>query len=83
MANLYKVRTDFEKAMLKELGPLLKGGPWKRSQCALYGRFGDGYQDVFLSVYRDAARTIAELRIKPMALDPILWDILDIAENQC
>jgi hypothetical protein len=68
--------------MLAELGTLVRRSPWKKSKCAMFGKFGDYYQDVMISVHRNSGRTIATLRCKPMALDPLLWDILDMSENQ-
>lgn len=60
----------------------MKKSKWKKASCALFNQSGDYYQDVLVSVYRSAALTSAELRFKPMALDPILWEILDIPENK-
>ena len=82
MTTLFRQRTAFEKQLLSELAPRLKSSKWKKSSCALFTKTGDFYQDVFVCVYRNAAITRAELRFKPMALDPILWDILDIPENR-
>jgi len=81
MSTSTKQRTAFEKEIFARLGPQLKGTGWKKRQCALFMQEGDYYQDVFVSVHRNATLTRAELRIKPMSLDPILWDILDIPEN--
>jgi hypothetical protein len=82
MSTLYRQRTAFEKELLAELNPLVKKSKWKKSSCALFNQSGDHYQDVLVSVHRNAALTTAELRFKPMALDPILWEILDIPENK-
>jgi hypothetical protein len=82
MSKIYRQRKAFEKDVLSELSPRLKNSKWKKSSCALFTRTEDFYQDVFISVHRNAALTTANLRFKPMALDPILWDILDIPENR-
>ena len=82
MASLYNQRTAFERQVLAALGTLLRGSPWKKSKCAIFGKFGDYYQDVMISVHRNSERTTATLRSKPMAVDPILWDILGMPENQ-
>lgn len=76
-----KQRSMFENALFAGLGPQLKGTGWKKNKCALYMQSGDYYQDVFISVHRNAMITSVELRFKPMSLDPILWDILDIPGN--
>ena len=82
MTTLYRQRSEFEKQLLSALTPRIKRSSWKKKSCALYVATGDFYQDLFISVHRNAARTSAELRFKPLNLDPILWDILDIPENR-
>ena len=82
VSTLYRQRTAFEKQLLAEVGPHLKRSEWKKSRCALFRQYGGIYQDIFISVHRNAAATTTELRIKPMAIDSILWDILDIPENR-
>jgi hypothetical protein len=82
MRNFHRQRAAFEKELLTELSPLIKKTKWKKSSCALFTQSGAWYQDVFVSVHRSTAITTAELRFKPMALDLILWDILDIPENR-
>ena len=82
MSTLYRQRSEFEKQLLSALTPRLKKMSWKKNSCALYTATGDFYQDVFISVHRNSSQTIAELRFKPLNLDPILWDILDIPENR-
>ncbi len=80
--TLYRQRSEFEKQVLSELTSRLRKSNWRRNGCALYTASGDFYQDVFVSVHRNAARTNAELRFKPLSIDPILWDILNIPENR-
>ena len=82
MSTLYRQRTAFEKQLLAEIGPQLNRSEWKKSSCALFRQSNGIYQDILISVHRNSAATTTELRIKPMALDPILWDILDIPENR-
>ena len=77
-----KDRANFEKSVLAALTPLLKGTGWNKSKTAVLRQAADYYQDVLVSVYRNANRTTAELRLKPMALDPILWDILSFPDNR-
>ena len=81
MSTLYRERSNFERALLLELKSRLKGSPWKLKSCALYKANGALYQDIFLSVHRNAAATVGVHRIKPMTLDPLLWEILGIPEN--
>ena len=81
MRNLYRQRAAFETDLFTELTPLLKKSNWKKKSCAFFGKSGAFYQDVFVSVHRNTFLTRAELRFKPMALDPILWEIMGIPEN--
>jgi hypothetical protein len=82
MSTLYSQRIAFEKQLLAEIGTHLKRSEWKKSSCALFRQSDGIYQDIFIAVHRNSASTTTELRLKPMALDPILWDILDIPENR-
>jgi len=59
----------------------LKGSPWKLKSSAIYKASRSLYQDVLLSVQRNAKATVGVHRIKPMALDPLLWEILGVPEN--
>jgi hypothetical protein len=81
MTSAYRQRAEFEKAVLAGLAKRIKGTRWRKSRSALFVQSGDTYQDIAISVHRNAPRTTALLRFKPMALDPILWDILGIREN--
>ena len=81
MNSFYRERLNFERALLLELKSGLKGSPWKLKSCALYKANGALYQDIFLSVHKNAAVTMGVHRIKPMGLDPLLWEILGIPEN--
>lgn len=77
-----KQRTAFERELLAQIGPRLKGTGWKKSKSALFNQSGDHYQDTVVLVHRNAAIISVELRFKPAALDPILWDVLDMPENR-
>jgi hypothetical protein len=76
-----KERHRFEKDVLASLAELVRRTHWKRRQNALFVQSGDYFQSVFVSVYVNAKETHVELAFKPMAIDPSVWDILDMAEN--
>ena len=82
MRNLYSQRTAFDKTLTAALRHLLKKSSWRMSGYALFNQTADWYQDIFISVHRNACLTTASLRFKPMGIDPILWDILGIPENR-
>lgn len=81
MTTLYRQRTNFEKELLASLPALIKKTGWKKNSSALF-KANDGYfQNIFISSHRACNHTTVDLGFKPLALDPILWDILDIPEN--
>lgn len=82
MATLYQQRSQFEKQLLAAVGACLRGTPWKKSGNQIFARSGDSFVSLCVSVHRNDARTSAVLSFKPMDLDPILWDILGVEENQ-
>ena len=79
--SLNRQRTAFEKALFASLKPRLKGTSWKSSGGSVFSRVGENFVVVDPSVHRNAEQTVARLAIKPLAVDPILWDILDLPEN--
>ncbi|MET0983164.1 MAG: hypothetical protein ABWY02_13765 [Telluria sp.] len=74
-------RGRFEKELLAALGPSIKGTGWKKSGSTLFRQSGDFYQEIRISVSLYDGKIVVSHYIKPMALDPILWDILGISEN--
>jgi hypothetical protein len=79
--GLAKERRAFEKAMFAALKPLLKGSAWKVAAGFVFARIGDDFVEAFTAVFANAERTTVELKFKPMALDPIFWDIFDLPDN--
>ncbi len=77
----YASRASFEKACLSEVSKLLKGASWKRKQNTAFCSC-DGYFFIAaLNVHRNAARSVASLEVKPLVVDEILWDIMEMSEN--
>ena len=74
-------RRRFEKELLAALGPALKGSGWKKSGGVLFRQSGVMFQEVGVSVSLLDGTVGVTQKIKPMALDPILWDILGLTEN--
>jgi hypothetical protein len=81
MQGIAKRRRTFEKELLAALGPALKGTGWKKSGCVLFKDSGGLFQEIAISVFLNDVKIRVTQRIKPMALDPILWDILGLSEN--
>jgi hypothetical protein len=82
MATLYQERSQFEKLLLAALGNALRGSRWRKSGNQVYASSGEGFVSFRISVHRNDQRTGAVLSIKPMGLDPILWDILGLEKKQ-
>ena len=82
MRDLAKRRKAFEKELLAALGPAVKGTGWIRNRSALVRQSGAFFQDIVISVHLNDENKIGVVQsFKPMALDPLLWDILGISEN--
>lgn len=81
MRSEAKQRKTFEKELLAALGPSLKGSGWKKSGCVLFRECKGFFQEIDISVFLNDEKIRVTQRIKPMTLDPILWDILGLSEN--
>ncbi len=71
----------FEKAVLVALGPAIKGTGWRKSGAVLFRQAGDFFHEVRITVSLYDGKTHVTHCVKPMALDPILWDILGMPGN--
>ncbi|HEU4852924.1 MAG TPA: hypothetical protein VFT37_12300 [Telluria sp.] len=76
-----KARSAYERELLAELRSRVKGSGWKLSRTALFKEKDGIYRQIIVSVHFGARLTSATLGLKPMSLDPLLWDILVIPEN--
>jgi hypothetical protein len=81
MPDIAKHRIAFEKEFLAALGPALHGTGWKKSGSTLFRQSGDFFQSIEISVHLEDANIGVTQFFKPMALDPIVWDILGMSEN--
>jgi hypothetical protein len=79
--RLDQARIAFSKAVFANLKPRLKGSAWKVAGESVFSRVDDWFVDLQVSVHRNEERTTALLQFKPMAIDPILWDIFDLPDN--
>jgi hypothetical protein len=77
-----KQRHRFEKDVIALLAELVRPTAWKRRQNSLFIQSGDHLQSAFLSVHANSQETHVELSFKPMAIDPVLWEIMDMADNR-
>lgn len=81
MTSLYRQRANFEKELLASLPLLIKKTGWKKNSSALIKVDGGYFQTICISSNYEVSHTTVSLGFKPLVLDRILWDILDIQEN--
>jgi hypothetical protein len=74
-------RAAFERECLAALRPLLKASGWKKRDNVLFAEVDGFYVEAGVLVQRDKPATRVECAFKPMALDPLLWEIS--GEQQC
>ncbi|WP_324133649.1 hypothetical protein [Bosea sp. (in: a-proteobacteria)] len=78
----YSARTAYDRSLTKSLRTQSKGTGWKTISGWLYQQRGDWFISILPSVYRNARRTVVSITVKPMAIDPIFWDIVGLPENR-
>jgi len=81
MPTSTKQRQTFEKECNARLHNVARGSGWKKASNFLFCSDSGFFFQVTLSVYLNTNRTLARFTAKPMLIDPILWDILGIPEN--
>lgn len=79
--SLASARRLFGNKCLVALAALTKGSNWKKSREFVVRQQDGLFLAGKLTVYLNADRLVASLDSKPMSLDPILWDILNLPEN--
>jgi hypothetical protein len=70
-----KARTDFEKVCLSRLRDLLKGTGWRKRDNLVFAEVDGYYVQADVLVHKKEPKTRFECSFKPMAVDPILWEI--------
>lgn len=80
-----RVSTAQRRAYADELSKALKGAAkasgWKAVQGLLFKEAGPWFVTCWLETSLLSAQTQIRLSAKPMAIDPIFWDIFDLQEN--
>ena len=77
-----KLRTIFEKSLLKAVARQLKGRVWRKAQNVIFCEKNDFYYSVSIGAYRNDEKTKLTFSIKPMNIDPIFWEIMKMPENE-
>jgi hypothetical protein len=74
-------RYKFDKACQAALAGLVKATGWKKFRSSIIREQDGVFLEARLNVYVNAPRTMASVELKPMTLDPILWQILQLEDN--
>lgn len=77
-----KARYAFAKACNTAVKDLAKAAGWKRYDYFLFREAESYFFKARLNVHVNASRSVATLEAKPMALDPIVWDIFGLEDNR-
>ncbi len=77
-ARRRKLEKDTSKAMYLRL----KAFDWKKYQTTFFQNIDDWFWTLTLNTYLNDEKTTLSLDTKPMRVDPLLWEILAIPENQ-
>lgn len=77
-----KARYAFDKACRSALKDLVRATSWKKSDYFVFREQEACFFKGSLNVHVNAPRSVARIEAKPMALDPILWEILRLEDNR-
>ena len=77
-----KLRTAFEKNLLKAVASRMKGRIWKKAQNVIFCKKNDYYYSVSIGTFRNDEKTRLSFSIKPMNIDPLFWEIMNMPENE-
>jgi hypothetical protein len=76
-----KERKIFAKACSLALKDAIRGSGWRSAQGMMFREMNGWFCRVDAAVWIGRRRTTIEFRVKPMALDPLFWDICGISQN--
>ncbi len=75
-------RRAYRRALVEAVRQASKGTGWRSIEGALFREESGWFIDVVPTVIISEHVTKATVYFKPMAIDPILWDILGVPENR-
>lgn len=67
---------------LKLASNLLKKDGWKKCQYMLWQVVDDLFWTVWINTHLNSDTTSIEISVKPLSIDPILWDVMSLAANK-
>lgn len=75
-------RTQFRRDVAKAVRTVSKKSGWRAIQGCLFREFDDWFVSASPVVALNAASTRGVIRAKPMSIDPLFWEIVDLPENK-
>lgn len=75
-------RHAFSRALVKAVREAAKGTGWRCNGGMLFRELNGWFFHAYPGVIIYRRETTASLRVKPMAIDPIFWDLVNMPENQ-
>lgn len=76
-----KQRRDLAKAFHLAVKGRAKGTPWRFAQGVLFRDLGGWFVSAPVGVWLGRRKTTIEIFCKPMALDPVFWEIVEAESN--
>jgi hypothetical protein len=78
----YSARVACQRSLKKSLRTQAKGAEWKAIDAWLFQQRDGWFISVLPCVWVTPKRTQAKISVKPMAIDPIFWDLVGLPENR-
>lgn len=75
-------RREKSKATLKLVSSLLKKDGWNKCQYMLWQVVDDLFWTVRISTHLNSDTTSIDIAVKPLSIDPVLWDVMGLSENK-
>jgi hypothetical protein len=77
-----KKRYALQRAIPREMRTVAKGTAWRCAQGVLFREHEGWFVECSTIAWISDYKTQAQFTIKPMALDPLFWDIVAVPENR-
>lgn len=75
-------RHTYRRELEKSVRALTKATAWKSVAGGIFREQADWFIEVRLDVHINEHVTKARIFVKPMAIDPIFWDVVGLSENR-
>ena len=78
---LTKRRRLYNAAVDKELRTSVRGTGWKKREHSIFRELDSFFVVAFNTVHLNQDKVTWSLQVKPMAVDPVFWSIMDLESN--